>query len=67
MFPQGIRLVCKCGQVHLNTDTIISKRDPLANQVKTYCRRCMRRIYLTKVTNDTSAHRRQFTHSGQRS
>ncbi len=28
--------------------------------VKTYCRRCLRRIYLTKVTSDTSAHRRRF-------
>ncbi len=60
MLPGGLTIVCKCGQVHTGNETIIYKNDPVANRVKTYCRRCMRRIYLAKVTSDTSAHRRQF-------
>ncbi|MDA8441073.1 MAG: hypothetical protein M0Z55_01740 [Peptococcaceae bacterium] len=64
MLQGSVNIVCKCGQIHTNADTIIFRRDPVANRVKSYCRRCSRRIYLVKVTSDTAAHRKQL-HEGR--
>ncbi len=60
MPPGELRIVCKCGLIHTGTETICFKHDPVANRVKTYCRRCSRRIYLSRVTSNTTEHRKQF-------
>jgi hypothetical protein len=60
MTPGEVRIVCKCGQIHTSAETICFRHDPVANRMKTYCRRCSRRIYLARVTSNTTEHRKQF-------
>ena len=59
-------LVCRCGFVHKDNKFIDYRRNSVSNQVKLFCQKCGKRLFLEYVTTSSREFREILLNSDSR-